>query len=45
MGGKLGALTPERSATLKARLQARLVANAAGEITCSARANAIVGKA
>ena len=43
MGAKLAALSAEHTATLKARLQARLGANAAGEITCSARANAIVG--
>lgn len=43
MGAKLAALPPEHTTTLKARLQARLVANAAGEITCTARANAVVG--
>lgn len=45
MGARLAALSPEQTATLKARLQARLpAANAQGQITCSARAHAILGK-
>lgn len=44
VGPKLAAMAPEDIAVLKARMRARLQADAAGRIICSARANAIKGQ-
>lgn len=44
VGPKLAAMSFEDTAILKARMQARLPADAAGRITCSARANAVKGR-
>jgi SAM-dependent methyltransferase len=41
---KLAAMTSENQAILKTRMRARLPADAAGRITCSARANAVKGR-
>jgi SAM-dependent methyltransferase len=43
VSGVLKAMAPESLAILKARMGARLPADASGRITCSARANAIKG--
>jgi hypothetical protein len=43
-GPKLAAMAAEDLALLKERMGARLPADAAGRITCSARANAIKGR-
>ena len=44
VGQGLAAITPENIALLKARVRARLPADAAGRITYSARANAVKGR-
>lgn len=44
VGAKLAAMTPEDLTVLKARMRARLPADASGRITCSARANAVKGR-
>jgi SAM-dependent methyltransferase len=44
VGRGLAAMTPEDRALLKTRMRARLPADAAGRITCSARSNAIKGR-
>jgi SAM-dependent methyltransferase len=44
VGSKLAAMAPADLAALKARMRARLPADAAGRITCSARANAVKGR-
>lgn len=43
IGQALAAMTPDDLAQLEARLRTRLPADAAGRITCSARANAVRG--
>lgn len=42
---KLKSMAPEQLALLEARMRTRLVPDAAGRITCSARANAVKGRA
>ncbi len=44
VGPKLAAMAPEDLALLKARMRARLPADATGRITYSARANAVKGR-
>ena len=44
VGSKLVAMAPDDIARLKERMRARLSADATGRITCSARANAIMGR-
>jgi len=44
VGGRLAALSPEQRGLFEERLRARLPPDAAGRITCSARANAISGR-
>jgi SAM-dependent methyltransferase len=44
VGPQLAAMAPEELALLKARMRGRLPADAAGRITCSARANAAKGR-
>lgn len=44
VGSTLAAMAPEDVALLKARMRARLPADATGRITCSARANAVKGR-
>jgi SAM-dependent methyltransferase len=44
VGPKLSAMAPGETALLKARMRARLPADAAGRITYSARANAVKGR-
>ena len=44
VGPQLAAMEPEQLAHLKVRMRARLPADAAGSLTCSARANAVKGR-
>jgi SAM-dependent methyltransferase len=44
VGPKLAVMSSQDIAVLKARMRARLPADAAGRITCSARANAVKGR-
>jgi hypothetical protein len=44
VSSKLAAMAPDQLALLKARMRARLPADAAGRITYSARANAVKGR-
>ena len=44
VGPKLAAMAAKEIASLQARMRTRLPADAAGRITCSARANAIKGR-
>jgi hypothetical protein len=44
VGKQLAAMAPEDTALLKARMRARLPADAAGRITYGARANAVKGR-
>jgi hypothetical protein len=44
VGPQLAAMASEERALLKARVSARLPTDAAGRITCSARANAVKGR-
>jgi len=44
VGPKLAAMASDDLAILKARMHARLPADASGHITCSARANAVKGR-
>jgi SAM-dependent methyltransferase len=44
VGSQLAAMASETLSLLKARMRARLPAEAAGRITCSARANAVKGR-